>query len=168
MFQDSVVALSEQISGKSPTKLTIGRSRLRPPPPEWTPERVKLLLELWPQTRIDRRQLAARLGTTVSAIAGKASRLNLPRRDGRPHIYKSAGASACRAAPAPDPEPAPAAKPVCVAPPPLPPTLQVSRARACCWPLPREGRAILYCEAPVTKGSSYCPAHRSLAYTQRA
>lgn len=124
------------------------------------------MLELWPNTGLDRRQLAAKLGTTVCAIAGKASRLGLPRRDGRPHIYRAD--TTPRATVQIEPAPAPAERPVCVAPPPLPPVPPVTRARACCWPLPRVGRAIFYCDAAVQVGSSYCPDHRKLAYVQRA
>lgn len=116
----------------------------------WTEERLAKLRALWDEG-LSISQIGEELGVTRNAIAGKAHRMNLPKRSSP--IAKSAKK-----------------KEKNILPEDLPLRLslrkiQWSRSK-CAWPSgDPKTTEFDFCGAPIEPGKPYCVAHCELAYT---
>lgn len=131
----------------------------------WTEERLEKLKILWNEG-LSISQIGEEMGVTRNAIAGKAHRLGLPKRQSP--ISKSSAKSASKAAAKSAPKAAPAEE--------LKPTKELplrlalrnihwSRSK-CMWPTgDPKTVSFSFCGERIEPGKPYCSEHCALAYT---
>ncbi len=154
--------------------------------PEWTPERIKMLTDLWNEG-LATGEIGRRLGFTKNAVIGKAHRLGLAKRqspiqrDGTANgaAKKPAREAAARKAPAAKPA-AQAAPAEAKASPPAPAAPRAKRPAAaesvtldrlahgmCCWPIGEPGTPeFRFCGEDAVPGKPYCAHHCEVAYVR--
>lgn len=124
-------------------------------PNSWTDERLKQLRELWKEG-LSISQIGQRMGVTRNAIAGKAHRLELPKRQSP---ITRAAVAATPVDPNP-PEPT-RALPLRLALR----NIQWSRSK-CMWPTGDPKTVdFSFCGVNIQVGKPYCPEHCISAYT---
>ncbi|CCQ72443.1 GcrA family cell cycle regulator [Magnetospira sp. QH-2] len=156
---------------------------------DWTPDRIKLLTELWSEG-LATGEIGRRLGFTKNAVIGKAHRLGLPKRQSpiqraaaakkttpreTAPAKKASKAPAAKAEPAvaaPKPEPKPEPKPAPVAKAKKSGkneiiTLDQLTHGMCCWPIGEPGKPdFQFCGETAVPGKPYCLPHCQIAYVK--
>ncbi len=151
--------------------------------PEWTPERIKLLTDLWNEG-LATGEIGRRLGFTKNAVIGKAHRLGLAKRQSPIQRDGAAGGTSkkpAREAPAARKSPpAKSSAPADAAPkqPPAPArpkrpaqtevvTLDRLSHGMCCWPIGEPGTPeFRFCGEEALPGKPYCAFHCEVAYVR--
>lgn len=147
----------------------------------WATPAALARLRLYWNAGMSTAEIGAKLGTTKSAIVGKAHRLKFP---ARPSPIRRNGATR-PTAPVPCPVPCPestlpplaselvstppdAPRPVITAPVrvPVAPPVRFGRVEPCCWVtvVSERGRLPVYCEADSVPGLPYCERHNARAH----
>lgn len=119
------------------------------PQPEWTPDQVAKLAELW-ATGLSGSQIAAQLGRTKNAIIGRARRLGLPPRS------SPIKRATIKLRPVTKRAPRQTHIPI--------PDLPLSKTRKCQWLGCSLNHNEPMCGAPAVEGRWFCPIHYARCY----
>lgn len=149
---------------------------------DWDDDAIARLRALWDEGH-STREIGRRMGTTGSAVVGKAHRLGLRSRPSpiirsegaqrRPYPARRAPARTLPSLAAPAEEPPQAHVPVRIPAPqrpriaPAAPAAPALRSMPCSWPIgePRTP-GFRFCDAAGVPGKSYCPEHCAIAYVR--